>query len=764
MKGFACFFFSLLFPFVVTAQVIKNVYVKFDKNDFTYKYDAAGKLYIISDVHNTSYKSDHQEPALPYVQINILVGRNNSFENVQTYSDEELVLTDVLLASNPQVAKTDSIQTNFEDMATITYTKAVYPYQDIKYMGTHSLNGYKYVSFLVSPFKYDAVKKKLYLRTNMALSLKLLKNDVMGLKSETNTEHVPHDKTILSCLKKIVINYNQFEELYEHTNEAKNKDSFLTPSFTIDYEYLIVTNNALKSSFQDLAKWKTLKGIRSKIITTEQISSQYSGNSLQEKIKRAIKDYYNGTYSGLKYVLLGGDVDIVPSRMCHIGYLQSDGVYEEETTPTDMYYACFDGNFGWDANGNGVYGEVNDNVDLIPEVVVTRLPVNTTDQVISYTKRIINYERSPNKEGTEKRIITGGHPLKYWYSNMSDSEVKADSFYANYIQPYWICERKKLFNKQVGDSTNLFCRDSLQYELGKGYMFADIITHGMPTYWGMRLYDYDTTYAQNLKNIGNTVITTIACNTNAFDFSDCLSEAFIRNENSGVLGYLGCSRQGWFTVWPWKQGPSFEYNGEFYKSLFTDSYGAFGRAVTNAKIQHAPLCINDSTVYRWIMFGLNPIGDPETRLYLDAPNKFNPNISYTNGTISVNTGVSECAICVSSLDDLGQDFYQVVMGNHVSFSNIIENVGVCITKPGYIPFLIICGDKNTIYIQNEVISGNYNIVADKVYAGSDVISQIPQGSVAIQNGEIKIHGTNGVKLKNNFKVKLGASLNITTGN
>lgn len=764
MKSFVCFFLLLLFSLVTTAQVVKDVSIKFDKNDFVFKYDDEGNLFIVSNVHRVSYKSDTQEPALPFVQINLLIENNNSYENVQIHSDEELLLKDVLLAPNPHVVKTDSTPTDYESMPTITYTNEVYPKLDIHYSGTHILGGYKYVSFIVSPFKYDALRKKLYLRTNMTLSVNLSDNDNKGLVSETNSKYVTHDKTILSRLKKLVINYNQFEELYGHTNEAKNTDNTITSRSTIDYEYLIITNNALKSSFQDLVKWKTIKGIRSKIITTEQISSQYSGISLQEKIKRAIKDYYNGTYSGLKYVMLGGDVDIVPSRMCHIGYIENDTVYHEETTPVDMYYGCFDGDFGWDANGNGIFGETGDNVDLLPEVVVTRMPVNTPEQVSSYVSRVINYERLSNIEGCEKKILMGGHTLRFWYDGMCDSEVKADSFYVKYIQPYWNCERKKLFNKQEGDSASLFCRDSLQYELGKGYTFADIITHGMPSCWSMRSLDYNTTYAQNLTNLGNTVITTVACHTNAFDSSLCLSEAFIRNKNSGMLGYLGCSRQGWANIWPWRQGPSFEYNGDFYKSLFTDSYGMFGRAVINAKDQYAPLCIDESTVYRWIMFGLNPIGDPETRLFLDVPNRFDPNISYLNGTISVDTGVSDCTICVSSMDDLGQSYYQVVTGNQASFSNIVTDVCVCITKPGYIPFFIVCGDGGAVFVQNEVITGNYCIAGSNVLAGGDVTSQIPQGPVVIQDGNVNIHGTNGVTLKNNFKVRVGASLNITTGN
>lgn len=764
MKAIAYFFFSLLFtPLGTTAKINKEISVKFDKDDFAYNYDETGRLYILSNIYNISFKSNTQEPSLPIVQIGVLIGKNESYENVQIQSEEKIVFEDVLLTPNPQTTETDCIPAHNEGSATITYTKGVYPEQSIQYAGTHILCGYKYVSFLVSPFKYDANEKRLFLRTSMTLSLNLSKTDTKRLASDFCSEDVTLATMISSRLKKLVVNYSQREELYGYTQGSKNRESSLLPGSTTSYEYLIITNNALMLSFQDLANWKTLKGVRSKILTTEQISSQYTGNSLQVKIKNAIKDYYNGTYSGIKYVLLGGDVDIVPSRMCHIGLIVNDTVYNEETTPTDMFYACFDGSFDWDANGNGIFGEINDNVDLLPEVVVSRLPVSTAEQASSYVNRVINYERSPNVNAWKNKMLMGGHALRFWYSGMSDSEVKADSFYMNYIYPYWNCVRKKIFNKQNGDSINLFCRDSLQCELEKGYTFADIITHGMPNCWCMRsIYDYDTNYAQTLTNTGNTIITTAACNTNAFDSPTCLSEAFLRNENSGVLGYLGCSRQGWFNIWPWNLGPSFEYNGEFYKYLFTDSQGMFGKALTDAKGGFAPLCINDSTAYRWIMFGLNLIGDPEMSVYLDVPRRFdNLSISLSNGTLSVNTGENDCTICVSSASGSSGSHYEVQNGATATFSSVLDGYTVCITKPGFIPFVATCC--STAYIQNEIVTGNYNVVSEYVYAGSDVTTSIPQGEVVIQSGNVEIHGKNGVTIKNDFEVHEGSTLKITTG-
>jgi len=43
--------------------------------------------------------------------------------------------------------------------------------------------------------------------------------------------------------------------------------------------------------------------------------------------------------------------------------------------PTDIYFSNLDGN--WNANQNQIWGEINDNTDLIPEVHIGRFPAET---------------------------------------------------------------------------------------------------------------------------------------------------------------------------------------------------------------------------------------------------------------------------------------------------------------------------------------------------------------------------------------------------
>ncbi len=78
------------------------------------------------------------------------------------------------------------------------------------------------------------------------------------------------------------------------------------------YDYLIITNGYLAPYFESLAEWKTKKGVRARMATTEDIYASCEGRDCQEKIREFIKTQHQD--SGVVWVLLGGDVDIVPTR------------------------------------------------------------------------------------------------------------------------------------------------------------------------------------------------------------------------------------------------------------------------------------------------------------------------------------------------------------------------------------------------------------------------------------------------------------------
>ena len=54
------------------------------------------------------------------------------------------------------------------------------------------------------------------------------------------------------------------------------------------------------------------------------------------------------------------------------------------------------------------------------------------------------------------------------------------------------------------------------------------------------------------------------------------------------------------------------------------------------------------------------------------------------------------------------------------------------------------------------------MTATNIYIGSNVTNDRAQGPVVVENGKSTIRGKNGVTIENDFEVKLGATVEITT--
>lgn len=75
--------------------------------------------------------------------------------------------------------------------------------------------------------------------------------------------------------------------------ETENTEIF-EGNDTIDY--LIITNNSLAASFNDLVEWKRKKCLRSKIVTIEQLDTLYPQlSNTKTRIKAYILDYASPT-------------------------------------------------------------------------------------------------------------------------------------------------------------------------------------------------------------------------------------------------------------------------------------------------------------------------------------------------------------------------------------------------------------------------------------------------------------------------------------
>lgn len=749
-------------------QNIKHVSLSFNINDFKIEQDIDGNSIILSDNHNTCYKSDTSLPALPYFGYNVLVRNTEKYISHVSSSSKTLIKSNIDIAHNPEALPTNALPTLKEESKTSLYSQKKYPDKDVEFVGNNDCGDYRLLTFLVCPFEFDVTTRKLYLKRHIDFDINLNTSSI----SQSDVSRIQVAR-IRDVIKKMVVNPEDLDNLELTTREMSSNNEL---THQTGYEYVIVTSNQFKNVFQQLANWKSRKGIRSKVLTVEEITPLYTGSSKQEKIKRAIADI-----NGLSYVLLGGDTLNVPTCMCYIGQKNNT----DSITPADIYYSCLETK-NWNINGNSFYGEISDSVSLIPYLYVSRAPVSTVADAQVFVNRIINYESVPDTVNWKDNILMSGATLGY-YSNdsiwhpyyvngISDSQIWSEMIYNEYINPSdpnlskWNGQRVRLYDTYADYSNNGtydFNATNLQNELSKGYTFVDVMTHGNWDAWRMEgsypYYNY--LYARNLLNNGYTIITTTACHTNAFDYSSanskCLSQEFVDNAQSGILAYWGTSRENWYNVTITSSlGVGSKYNALTYRKLFEDKYHRMGTATTEVKREKMSSILRSYNTSRKVWMGLNLMGDPEMPVYLSKPDYFqNVNIQFVNDNIYVETGVSDFDICFVNQSD-STDYYiaRDIETSNTVFSRKNGGFDVCVTKPNYVPFFMVC---DNTYLQNKTLTGSKIYAAPNVMIGSNVTNKVAQGAVVINSGNTTVKASQGVTITKDFEVKSGAVFNIT---
>lgn len=245
------------------------------------------------------------------------------------------------------------------------------------------------------------------------------------------------------------------------------------------YEYIIITSEELKDSFQPLAEWKTRKGVPTKIEIVENIYENYSGDDNQEQIKNYIADMKSEN-NKLEYILLGGSPEtkninvyncdseiclnlttenpaVVPIRNCYIANYESGSTCSDITNeaskqlceefansiPTDLYYSALKED-KWDSNENGIYGEFEDifantndcNLilteynNLIPQIYITRLTVKDSTEVDIFINKLLNYEKGNTLFNKKILFLAGGETIQL--TENTKDEIKQDSIPPSY--------------------------------------------------------------------------------------------------------------------------------------------------------------------------------------------------------------------------------------------------------------------------------------------------------------------------------------------
>jgi hypothetical protein len=253
-----------------------------------------------------------------------------------------------------------------------------------------------------------------------------------------------------------------------------------------EYDMIIITPEIFVENLQSLIDHKNSVGVITFLKTTEEIYSEYSGRDYAEQIKYFIKDAIENF--GIKYLLIIGDIDLVPMRKSDVTVFTGPTIWKGILT--DLYYAdIYDSNgdfSSWDSDGDDVYGkcrfdfrsgmgdiDIIDEVDLYPDVGVGRLPCSDKGEVNIVVDKIINYENETNgSEWFNNIILMGGDTFASEY----DENIEGEWFLEKYVAPQM--ENKGFSPVKLYTSLDTLNIILINQEISSGAGFVSYSGHG----------------------------------------------------------------------------------------------------------------------------------------------------------------------------------------------------------------------------------------------------------------------------------------------
>jgi hypothetical protein len=409
------------------------------------------------------------------------------------------------------------------------------------------------------------------------------------------------------------------------------------PEPLAQYKYVIITSQQLSTSdFTKLIAHKQARGTTAKIVTTEWIYANYSGNrpaggtDNPTRIRNFIIDAHN-TW-GTEYVLLGGGADIVPPRKLRAQV----GSYVDDI-PSDLYYGCLDGTFDNDADG--IYGEPNDGVngkevDLYYEVYVGRAAVENATEVANFVAKTIAYDTTTDSylhmAGMVGEHLGFGGVSEYATGSMEEIRLGASS-YGYTTMGFENSPYSGFFVTHHEQDPSISAVPPPLYDAaGSSWpktTLIDWINKGRGVYPGLHILNHlghaNKTYAMkmttsDLPKLTNTrpvFIYSQGCLPGAFDSNDCFAEE-ITSMKYGAFAAVMNARYGW-GAGNSNDGGSQRFNRAFWHGVFAQGILELGRANAFSKEHFNASRINQVPM-RWVYYETNLFGDPQLKLKVES--------------------------------------------------------------------------------------------------------------------------------------------------
>ncbi|OYT28510.1 hypothetical protein B6U98_04675 [Thermoplasmatales archaeon ex4572_165] len=331
------------------------------------------------------------------------------------------------------------------------------------------------------------------------------------------------------------------------------------------FDMVIISPNSFKNEIQPLINHKQSMHLHTFFQTTESIYDNYPGIDSSEKIKYFIKDsieQYN-----IKYVLLIGDIEKIPIRKTAVTWEYFGDLVVKDVI-TDFYYEdIYDKNMNfssWDTNYNGIFSEVQmitndmednetfhyiDQIDLISDISVGRLPCKTKKEVETTIEKIIEYETETSGSSWFNKIILIGGDTFPNIGEMNEGE---------YVTDYIASKMKDFQAIKLWTSLKTFSPIKINQAINKGAGFVSYSGHGFSNGFGTSqpnsdsIKHYYTPYILGLFNNNKYPIMYFdACLTASLDYQKfnrnvpCFAWSMVKKPFGGAIASIGSTRIGY---------------------------------------------------------------------------------------------------------------------------------------------------------------------------------------------------------------------------
>jgi len=540
-------------------------------------------------------------PQLPVCAVQVAIPLHTTVDHIEILSTTSQLLPNqrmIYPAQPPQILSLTQEQKEaipFVGPKPAIYRSGeVFPSQILEYTGAGNMGEVQLASLLVYPLQYlpEEQKVRFHQRIDFAVHLSVRGKSPVLKRSRTSAVRDPLRKAV----SRLALNPGDLSPAAP-IPEAHGEMVYLEELA----EYVIITDLAFQGAFQVLADWKTKKGVPARVVSTTWIDGEYEGADRQERIRQFILDAYQNW--GTIWVLLAADTQLIPHRMAYAMDSQTD--YND--LPCDLYYADLDGD--WNADGDDTFGELEDVVDLYPEVIVGRAPISTVAQAENFVDKVLAYEKPALLDYQQKALFAAEILWQNPYTDASESKELIDE---RYLPPQFD-PVTKLYESWGNESVYAFIQ---AVNAGVG-----IINHDGHAYFSVMgmgtgyLTNSDMDYLHNGGRLG--LLYSIGCWPAAFDH-DCIAEHFVNNPNGGGVAFIGNSRYGWGSPGNPLYGYSDRFDQQFFKTVFQDGITKAGQALATTKAFYVPRSRQEN-VYRWHQYQLTLLGDPEMPLWTRTP-------------------------------------------------------------------------------------------------------------------------------------------------